>query len=72
MSELSVAMAIAGGVLGFVIATFWASPDITFFGGGIGREGTESGRTRTRGCFWQLILTAVGAGAGYVAGGIIA
>ncbi|GAB4331803.1 MAG: hypothetical protein Kow0010_17360 [Dehalococcoidia bacterium] len=71
MTELSVAMAIAGGVLGFVLATFWASPDITFFSGGIGRDGIDSGRTRGRGCFWQVVLTVAGAVAGYIVGGLV-
>lgn len=71
MTDLSVALTIAGGVLGFVLATFWASPDVTFFGGGIGREGVDSGRTRFRGCFWQLTLTVVGGVVGYALGGIL-
>ncbi len=64
MTEAQIIGAIVGGILGFVIAGAIASPKFKYLGGHWGEFKGGMGCLKT--LFLQVVLTAIGAGAGAI------
>jgi len=64
MTDAEIFGAIAGALLGFVVATAIASPRFTYLGGSWGRF--EGGMGCFTGLLLRIVLAAIGAGVGVV------